>query len=394
MKRFGLHPAVLAAASTHFVVDAYGNLYAPLLPLLIPRLGLSLYVAGVLAMCFQMATSVSQLAFGAIADRWRPRALLLAGPVLAVLVLSAVGSATSTLMLGAILVVGGLGGAAFHPPAAALVHAVSDHRKGFAMSFHITAGGLGMAIAPLVFAPATTTLGLRWSWLIALPGLAALSYTLRLLRNVPAESPQKSHHWLELAPYARPLALLYTVVVLRTVTAQSLSIFVPVLLTRQGMSVTEAGAAVTLYLFLSGIGGFIGGPMADWYGPRRVIIWTLVASVPFLVGAHWTTGWTFAALISVGGFLLQSTLPVNVTFGQQLAPVSAATVSSLMMGFAWGMGALVAPLVGLIGDKMGLAFALFVTAVIPLAAALFAVPLPSHAGPTIRSKIVEPTNTV
>ena len=51
-------------------------------------------------------------------------------------------------------------------------------------------------------------------------------------------------------------------------------------------------------------------------------------------------------LVSIGGFLLQSTLPVNVTFGQQIAPVSAATVSSLMMGFAWGVGSLLAPVVG------------------------------------------------
>ena len=39
---FGLHPAIWAVASTHFVVDAYGNMYAPLLPLLIPQLNLSL----------------------------------------------------------------------------------------------------------------------------------------------------------------------------------------------------------------------------------------------------------------------------------------------------------------------------------------------------------------
>ncbi len=99
--------------------------------------------------------------------------------------------------------------------------------------------------------------------------------------------------------------------------------------------------------------------------------------------AHWTSGWGFAILVSIGAFLLQSTLPVNVTFGQQLAPVSAATVSSLMMGFGWGSGALVAPLVGLLGDAMGLTFALLVTSIIPLFAALAAWPLPS--GTEVRS---------
>ena len=385
LKRFGLHPAIVAAAATHFVVDAYGNLYAPLLPLLMPRLGMNLLAVGTLAMCFQMATSVSQLAFGAIADRWRPHVLLMAGPILAVVVLSLIGAATSQLTLGAILVVGGLGGAAFHPPAAALVHRVSDHRKGLAMSFHITAGSLGFAVAPLVFVPAISRFGLPWSWMVAIPGLLTLAFTLRLLRRMPAPQVRRSQRWSDLRPFAKPLGLLYAIVVLRTLTAQSLSTFVPVHLTAQGMGVGETSVAVTALLFMTGVGGFFGGPLSDAYGPRRLIVISLVAAVPFLLGAQWTTGWAFVVLISIGGFLLQSTLPVNVTFGQQIAPVSAATVSSLMMGFAWGSGALLAPLVGLIGDRMGLSVALSITAVLPLFAALTAWALPPRVTAEVRT---------
>ena len=36
-----LHPTVLLMACAHMMVDGYGNIYAPLLPLLIPRLDLS-----------------------------------------------------------------------------------------------------------------------------------------------------------------------------------------------------------------------------------------------------------------------------------------------------------------------------------------------------------------
>jgi len=45
-----LHPTVLLMASAHMVADGYGNIYAPLLPLLIPKLGLSLAAAGMLTM--------------------------------------------------------------------------------------------------------------------------------------------------------------------------------------------------------------------------------------------------------------------------------------------------------------------------------------------------------
>jgi MFS transporter, FSR family, fosmidomycin resistance protein len=376
LRRFGLHSAIWATASTHFVVDAYGNMYAPLLPLLIPQLGLSLKTVGVLAMCYQLASSVSQLGFGTLADRWRPRVLLMAGPILSVVVLSAVGTATSVGMLAALLLIGGLGGAAFHPPAAALVHAVSGDRKGLAMSTHISGGSLGFALAPLVFAPAVAALGPPKAWFVALPGLIALGYTLSLIRRVPIPSRSEEQSWRQLRPYAKPLGLLYIIVVLRTLAANSLSVFLPVLLTSQGMGVSEASAAVSLYLGVSTVGGFLGGPLADAYGARRVIIWTLTACVPFLLVGQLTSGWTLTMLISIGGFLLQSTLPVNVTFGQQIAPVSAATVSSLMMGFAWGVGSLLAPIVGLLGDTLGLNAALSITALVPIAAAAFAVPLP------------------
>ena len=51
------------------------------------------------------------------------------------------------------LFVGGLGGAAFHPPAAALAHRLGGTRPGLAMSVHITGGTLGFSLGPLLFAP-------------------------------------------------------------------------------------------------------------------------------------------------------------------------------------------------------------------------------------------------
>ena len=78
-----LHPTILLMAAAHMMVDGYGNIYAPLLPLLIPKLGLSLAAAGTLTMLFQLAASVAQVGFGHLADRWRPRLLLMAGPVIA-----------------------------------------------------------------------------------------------------------------------------------------------------------------------------------------------------------------------------------------------------------------------------------------------------------------------
>ena len=382
---FGLHGTIVVLASTHFLVDGYGNILTPLLPLLITDLNLSLAGAGTLQMCFQLANSVAQLGFGHVADRSNPRILLIGGPLLAVATLPFIGLAPSAWMLAAVLILGGLGGAAFHPPAAALVHRFAGVHRGFAMSFHITSGTLGQAMAPLLFAPFVQRFGLRGTPWLVLPGLALLAGVL--LRRVPrVEHTHESTAGgglRALRPYAKPLSLLYVIVVLRTLTAISFSTFVPIMLTRRGMSIAQAGTAASVYLCAVGAGGFFGGPIADRFGARQVIILSLICAVPFLAVAPMADGWWLVALIAIGGFLLQSTLPVNVTFAQTLAPISAATVSSLMMGFAWGVGGLVVPLVGMVADRIGIERTLTVMAFMPVVAAALALPLPSrsaHAG--------------
>ena len=217
------------------MVDGYGNIFAPLLPLLGPKLGLSLAMAGTLTMLYQMAASVAQVGFGHIADRWRPRLLVMVGPVIAVSVLSFVGAAPDIATLALVLVVGGLGTAAFHPPAAALAHRLGGDRAGLAMSVHITGGTLGFSLGPLLFAPFAEHLGLGLTPLLAIPGLIVIAF---FLSRVP---PIELHHTENaglraLRPYARPLAILYVIVLLRTLASLAFATFVPTMLTRRGYS--------------------------------------------------------------------------------------------------------------------------------------------------------------
>ena len=360
--RSELNPAVFRLAGAHFVSDAYSNIYAPLLPALIPRLGLSLAAAGTLALLYQLANSISQLGFGRLADHWRPRVLMVAGPIVSVAVLTLIGVAWTPAVLAAVLLVGGLGGAAFHPTSAAVVHRIGGTRRGMAMAVHITGGSIGYALAPMVFAPFVGRFGLQWTPLLAVPGLVVLAV---VLRGMP-----------RLRPYRKPLFLLWLIVVLRTMTSSTMATFVPVLLTSRGWSIGMAGFAVSVYLTAASIGGFAGGPLSDRFGARRVIASSLALAVPFLVLGARLNDWPLVLMLAIGGFFLQSTLPVNVTFAHQIAPVSAATVSSLMMGVAWGTGGLAAPAVGAMADRFGIAATLTGVGLLPLIGAVCALPLP------------------
>jgi FSR family fosmidomycin resistance protein-like MFS transporter len=116
-----------------------------------------------------------------------------------------------------------------------------------------------------------------------------------------------------------------------------------------------------------------------------VIIGSLAGAVPLLMALPIVSGWMLLPILFTGGLLLQSTLPVTVTFAQTIAPVRMATVSSLMMGFGWGLGGVLVPMVGLLGDRFGIAITLaLVAGVLPIAA-IVALRLPSDVLPSVPS---------
>src|SRR5947207_14492855 len=59
-----------------------------------------------------------------------------------------------------------------------------------------------------------------------------------------------------------------------------------------------------------------------------------------MICAFATTGMLSIVCLGLGGCMLVSTIPVIVAMAQELVPGQTSTVSALMMGAAWGVGAL------------------------------------------------------
>ena len=377
---FGVPRTVLALSATHGVNDVFMNIYAPLLPMFILRMDLSLTAAGVIAAAIQIAGSIAQLVFGPLADRWRPRMLAVIGPLVAVGVMSLAGLATTPLMLGddsrdrlswqrGVSPDGGGHGqpdrrrAARHGHVGAR-HGRRDGQRDRADAVRALRAGLRSHADALARAAGAGP---------------ALYWILRRVPDVRLSHGRAPMGFGALRPYAMPLALLWSAVVVRTMVAIGYSTFLPVLMTRRGLSISEAGFAVGAYLVSGSIGGLAGGPLADRFGPRRIIAGSLALSVPLLLAALVVPGVPGLLLLTVGGFFLGSTLPVNIAYAHVIAPVATGTVSSLMLGVAWGVGGLAVPLVGMIGDAVGLQAALLMLGVLPALAAVLTLRLPERA---------------
>ena len=133
----------------HFINDSYASFFAPLLPLLIDRLDLSLALAGALGTARIVTNSLLQPWLGHLVDRTQRPSLVVIGPLLTIVAMAFIGRASGFAHLLVIMLVAGVGTALFHPAAAALV-AVGDYgRRGLLMALFSSGGTIGGAAAPL-----------------------------------------------------------------------------------------------------------------------------------------------------------------------------------------------------------------------------------------------------
>jgi len=371
---------LLLLSVAHCSIDACSSFFSPLLPLLVVKLHLSLTLVGTLVALASLSSSFAQPVFGLVADRLHRPWLVAFGPIVAASFLCTIGLAPTYGALVTLLMLGGIGVAAFHPQAAVLA-SESSPRRSMAMSFFVTGGTLGFSLGPMLAVGVVGLAGLERSWLAAIPAVIITVFLVGWFRRVPAHvrHPGAKPSFAELGPHAWPLSLLYLCVVCRSAVSYGFMTFLPIYLHRHGFSVAAGGQILTLYLALGAIGGFFGGWLAERFGGRRVVIGSFIGAAPLFLAFLWLPLGAGLACLVIGQFMLQASLPVNVVLGQELSPRHSSTISSLLMGAAWGVGALLIGPVGALADHRGLEWALRCLASLLVAGLACALLLPRRA---------------
>lgn len=343
----------------HFCVDLYSGALGALQPLLVEKLHTSLTQVGILGGVLVFASSVMQPVYGYLSDRFHTRLFTILSPAVAGVFISSLGLAPSYGWLLLLVLLGGAGIAAFHPQASAGAVLVGPpEKRARAMAVFVTAGSLGYALGPAYFSGIVGRWGLSRTYWAAAP---AVLLTLLVGFFMPAQKAPAAHlrrrfDWSPLRAVWKPLTILYFSVFLRSILQITLGQFLPLYLcTERGSTVSHANFVLSAYLAAGAIGGFLGGHLADRFGGRAVILFSMIASVPFLAAFFFTRGWFSVLGLILGGFILLFTIPVNVVMAQELVPSQTGTVSALMMGFAWGMaGMIFIPIVGYAADLFSL----------------------------------------
>ena len=340
--------ALLTLALLHALVDAFALFVQPLWPDLQRSFGRRPEDVQWAYVSWSLATSFSQLAFGYLGDRYHSRWLLWFGPALGMVCVCSIGLIDNFLVLNGVLLLGGLGIAAFHPEAAAAAGSCLPANRSRAMSVFAVGGYLGQAAGPLYSGIVTTQYGLRGlSWSL-LWGTALLALLMAALRRSAVVSPAPS---VSAAPRADVrgllqgrggvVALLLVTCTLRVLPMLGVPLAVAFAIKLAGGTNAQIGQVQSA--FLVGIG--VGSLACAWLvrpDNERLAMWLLpLIAAPLLAacpGLH--GGWLLAA-VAASGTILGGAMPVLIGYGQQLLPEAQRVASSLTMGVTWGLGGLI-----------------------------------------------------
>jgi MFS transporter, FSR family, fosmidomycin resistance protein len=370
--------SVLGAGSialSHAVNDSYAYILPPLLPVLLTQAGLTLGMGAALVAIQQLASAFLQPMFGHWADRsGEGRWMAWLGVFLSGCGAAALGLVPGFPGLGLAMLATGIGSALFHPVSAALVaQAAPPAQRGFWMSAYISAGNLGLGIGPLLIGLVLVGGSLQGTWLLAIPAAVAAGLMWRLAPVRPGRRGALSSSLVSVfRSHWRLLSMLIGVVALRSWASTTLVTFLPTLATLRGASPTEAAQVLTVFLISGAVGGFAGGAAADKLGRDRVVIGSLLLSVPFgvLLAFQDEFGLAFWAAAAASGFFLNGSWISLTVRGQESVPGSIAMMSGLMLGLSVGLGGIAVTPFGLIAERVGLPLVIAITAALPVLAAV------------------------
>src|SRR6266545_203808 len=297
----------------HFVVDLNQGSLPAVLPFLKSAHQLSYASAATIVLAANVASSLVQPLFGYFADQTARRWMLPASVFLTGVGFALMGLAPGYAALLALVIVMGLGVAAYHPEAYKTATSVAGERKATALSWFSLGGNVGVALGPPVITALVAVLGLAGSLGMLAPTFVV---TALLLAALPALSSSTS-------PRATAAAAMCGVNLPGAMALLSLGFttFVPFYyIDELGADPRLVGPLLFVFLGAGAVGTVVAGPLADRWGHRVFMQWVLLAALPFGMLFLTTRGVIAFVMLGLFGAILTSSFSVSIVLGQAYLP--------------------------------------------------------------------------
>lgn len=375
-QRFHL-PGVAAVSIGHFIHDLYPSFLAPLLPLLIEKLSLTLTQAGLLSTVMQLPALINPW-IGSWADRISVRWLLVLAPALTAVPMSLIGVAPTYGMLLVLMLFAGISVSAFHVPAPVVVARLSGGRKGLGMSLFMVGGEAARAVGPMAAVGLVALMGLEGFYPVMVVSFVCCALLFAATQNLPvtktAIAPVPlAQTWRGMRHILLPIT---GILVARGFMHGCMTAFLPTFIAMNTGNLWLAGAGLTIFETAGVAGVMISGTLSDRFGRRRMLTFSLLGAPVSLLAFVWGHGWGAYALLVLTGFTLLSTTPVMLALVQENAAAGPAAANGLFMMISFLARSAVVVVVGMTGDLIGLKAAFVIFAMVGFLGLPFVLKLP------------------
>src|SRR5256886_4858194 len=254
----------------HFAVDLTQGSLPAVLPFLKSAHGLSYAEVATIVLATNLTASLLQPLFGYLADQTMRRWILPTSVVVAGAGMALTGLAPGYTSLVLLVVVMGLGVAAWHPEGYRTATGVAGDRKATALSYFSLGGNVGIALGPLVATFLVATWSTAGTLGLIVPPLLVSALMLVALPTFGARTapPAAAHARRgETLPAALPLLIL--VVMIRAWASLGFTTFVPLYyINHLQADPRVVGPVLFVFLGAGALGTVLAGPLAGRWGPR------------------------------------------------------------------------------------------------------------------------------
>ncbi len=363
---------VFTISLAHLSHDTFSSFLAPLLPLLIEKLGITLFMSAFLDIARRVPSLFNPF-FGLMAEKKGVKYFVILTPAITAISMSLIGLSASYIMLCLLLIVSGISSAFFHIPSPTMIKEASGNRVGLGMSFFMVGGELARTVGPLLVLSGVSWWGLEGIYRLMPIGILSSIILYIKLKDFDIDRPIKKSKnrgdvkklLKEYYPFFIAIGFL---IMAQSGMKSALSFYLPVYLVHQGESLWYAGISLSILQFFGVLGTFLSGNFSDKIGRKNMLLIASFASILFMGLFIWSGNIIILALLGLSVF---ATNPVLLALVQDSSSNMPTFMNSIYMSINFGVSSFMVFVIGYLGDSYGLKTTYIVSALI----ALIAIPM-------------------